>query len=151
MNLRLCSRLFAFCLLLVSLAARSEVIDIDNAELARLIEQGAPLIDVRQQAEWEETGVIAGSRLNTFFDASGQADPAAWLARIKPYAAASQPVVIICRSGSRSRAVSRFLSQEAGYATVYNVKNGIKGWIADQYPVTPAAPAIAACRKAGTC
>ncbi|MCL2636036.1 MAG: rhodanese-like domain-containing protein [Betaproteobacteria bacterium] len=139
------------CLALASLAARAEVIDIDNAELAQLMQQGVPIIDIRLQAEWEETGIVAGSRLNTFFDARGHADPTAWLEKIKPYARADQPVIVICRTGNRTRAVSRFLSQQAGYATVYNVKAGIKGWIQDSRPVVPAAPAIAACRSAGTC
>ncbi|MDR2837819.1 MAG: rhodanese-like domain-containing protein [Azonexus sp.] len=151
MNFRPCQLLLSACLLAISLAARADIIDIDNAELAKLLEKGVPLIDIRLQAEWEETGIVAGSHLNTFFDPSGHSTPAAWLERIKPYAAANQPVAIICRSGNRTRAVSRFLSQEAGYATVYNVKNGIKGWLADQRPLTPAAPAIAACRKDRSC
>ncbi len=143
--------LLGICLAFASLAARAEVIDIDNAQLAELVANGVPVIDIRLPAEWEETGIVAGSHLNTFFDERGRSDPAAWLAKIKPYAAAEQPVVVICRSGNRTRAVSRFLSQQAGYATVYNVKAGIKGWLAERWPVTSAAPAIAACRSAGTC
>ncbi|MDR0775031.1 MAG: rhodanese-like domain-containing protein [Azonexus sp.] len=134
-----------------SLATHAEVIDIDNAELAQLMQQGVPVIDIRLQAEWEETGIVAGSKLNTFFDERGYADPAAWLEKIKPYTKADQPVIVICRTGNRTRAVSRFLSQQAGYATVYNVKAGIKGWIQDNLPVAPATPEIAACRSAGTC
>ncbi|MDR1996189.1 rhodanese-like domain-containing protein [Azonexus sp.] len=143
--------LLSGCLALASLAARAEVIDIGNAELAQLMQQGVPVIDIRLQVEWEETGIVAGSKLNTFFDERGYADPAAWLEKIKPYTKADQPVIVICRTGNRTRAVSRFLSQQAGYATVYNVKAGIKGWIQDSLPVVSAAPAIAACRNAGTC
>lgn len=143
--------LLSGCLVFASLTARAEVIDIGNAELSLLMQQGVPIIDIRTQMEWEETGIVAGSRLNTFFDEHGRADPAAWLEKIKPYAETDQPVIVICRTGNRTRAVSRFLSQQAGYATVYNVKAGIMGWIQDSQPVVPATSTIAACRKSGIC
>lgn len=135
-----------FCLF-----ARAEVIDIDNAQLAQLVKDGVPVIDIRLQSEWEETGIVAGSKLHTFFDERGRADPAAWLSKVKPYARQDQPVIVICRTGNRTKAVSQFLSQQAGYATVYNVKAGIKGWIRDSGPVVPAAPVLAACRADRTC
>lgn len=143
--------LLACALALGSLAARAEVIDIDNAQLAKLLQDGVPVIDIRLQSEWEETGIVDGSKLHTFFDERGRADPAAWLNQVKPYARPEQPVVVICRTGNRTKAVSQFLSQQAGYRTVYNVKAGIKGWIGERRPVVPAAPVIAACRADKTC
>lgn len=129
----------------------AEVIDIDNAQLAKLMQSGVPVIDIRLQSEWEETGIVTGSKLHTFFDERGKADPAAWLDKVKPYAKPNEPVIVICRTGNRTKAVSQFLSQQAGYATVYNVKAGIKGWIRENGPVVAAAPVIAACRNAKTC
>ena len=145
-------RPFLFCCLaLAALAARAEVIDIDNAQLAQLMKQGVTVIDIRTQPEWEETGILPGSKLLTFFDERGKADPAAWLDKVKPLAGQNDPVVVICRSGNRTKPVSQFLSQQAGYAKVYNVKSGIKGWIGDKGAVVPAAPSIAACQAAKTC
>jgi len=143
--------LLATSLALSSLLAQAEVIDIDNAQLAKLMQGGVPVIDIRLQSEWEETGIVAGSKLHTFFDERGKADPAAWLDKVKPYAKPGDPVIVICRTGNRTKAVSQFMSQQAGYATVYNVKAGIKGWIRESGPVVPAAPVIAACRSAKTC
>lgn len=143
--------IFGLCLAALALFARAEVIDIDNAQLAALLKNGVPLIDVRLPSEWEETGIVGGSRLLTFFDERGNADAPAWLAKVQPIARPNQAVAVICRSGNRTRAVSQFLSQQAGYATVYNVKSGIKGWIAGGGPVEPAAPSLAACRAAKTC
>jgi len=60
-------------------------------------------------------------------------------------------VIVICRSGNRTRAVSQFLSQQAGYVKVYNVKYGIRGWLKEGRPVTSAATTLASCRKAKTC
>ena len=145
------SFLLACTLVLVSLTARAEVIDIDNSQLAKLMQDGVPVIDIRLQSEWEETGIVANSKLHTFFDERGRADPAAWLAKVQPYARTNEPVIVICRTGNRTKAVSQFLSQQAGYATVYNVKAGIKGWIRESRPVVPAAPVLAACRADKTC
>jgi len=60
-------------------------------------------------------------------------------------------VIVICRSGNRTKAVSQFLSHEAGYAKVYNVKQGIRGWAKETRPMVSAAPILASCRKAKTC
>lgn len=134
-----------------ALTARAEVIDIDNAQLDKLIGSGVPVVDIRLQQEWEETGVVAGSRLLTFFDAQGKSDPAGWLEKVKAFAKPNEPVVVICRTGNRTKPVSQFLSQQAGYATVYNVKNGIKGWIREGGAVVPATQGIAYCKAAKTC
>lgn len=145
-------RLLFSCLILISAAsARAEIIDIDNAQLASLSSTGVPVIDIRTAPEWEETGIVAGSRLLTYFDENGNADPVAWLEKVKGFAKSGDPVIVICRSGNRTKAVSQFLSQQAGYVKVYNVKYGIRGWLKESRPVTPAAPVLASCRKAKTC
>ena len=137
-------------LALCALLARAEVIDIDNAELAQLVKSGVTVIDIRTWPEWEETGIVPGSKLLTYFDERGRADPG-WLAKLKPMARPGDPIVVICRSGNRTRPVSQLLSQQAGYPTVYNVKKGIKGWIGNGGAVVPATESIAACRAAKTC
>ncbi len=143
--------LFACVALISALNARAEIIDIDNAQLATLLSSGIPLIDVRTQSEWLETGLVPGSHPLTYFDERGNANPTAWLQKVKAYAKPGDPVIIICRSGHRSKAVSQFLSQQAGYSKVYNVKGGIRGWLMENRPITPAAPVLASCRKANTC
>lgn len=142
--------LFACCFLAASVA-RADIVDIDSAELARLSAAGVPVIDIRTAPEWEETGIVAGSHPLTFFDERGQADPAAWLQKAKSIAKPGEPVIVICRSGNRTKAVSQFLSQQAGYAKVYNVKSGIRAWIQEGRPTASAAPALAACRAAKNC
>lgn len=139
------------CLALTTLLAHAEIIDIDNAELAKLAKSGVPVIDIRLQSEWEETGIVSGSQLLTFFDEKGRHDAPGWLEKVKPIAKPGEPVIVICRSGNRTKAVSQFLSQQAGYAKVYNVKNGIKGWIGSGAPVVSATQSIAACRAAKSC
>ena len=131
--------LTAVCALLLSFSARAEVIDIGSAELARLVASGVPVIDIRTAPEWKETGVVPGSHLLTFFDEKGNADPAAWLARADAIAKPGDPLILICRSGNRTKEAGRFLTQKAGYAKVYNVREGILAWMKEGRPVVPAA------------
>jgi rhodanese-related sulfurtransferase len=144
-------QLFLVCLIAATSVAHAEVIDIDNIQLEKLSKSGVPVVDIRLQSEWEETGIVSGSKLLTFFDEKGHADAAGWLEKVKPFAKSSEPVIVICRTGNRTKAVSQFLSQQAGYATVYNVKSGIKGWIGAGGPVVSATKTITACKTAKTC
>jgi rhodanese-related sulfurtransferase len=143
--------LLSCCLALAAVVARAEVIDIDNAELTQLMKSGVTVIDIRTQPEWDETGVLAGSKLLTFFDERGRADPAGWLEKLKPMIKPGDPVVVICRSGNRTKPVSQLLAQQAGYAKVYNVKSGIKGWLGSGGAVVSTKQSIATCNPGKTC
>lgn len=144
-------RLLIASLLAFSHLVSAEVIDIDNAQLEKLSKSGVPLIDIRLQSEWEDTGIVPSSHLLTFFDAQGRYDAAGWLEKVKSIAKPNEPVIVICRSGNRTKPVSQLLSQQAGYTTVYNVKQGIKGWIGGGNPLVPATQSIASCKAAKTC
>ena len=93
------------------------------------MESGVPLIDIRTKREWYETGVIKKSNLLTFFDKDGNYNVKEWMSKLKKIASNKDPVIIICRSGRRSRIVSNFLDQEANYSNVYHATNGILSWI----------------------
>jgi rhodanese-related sulfurtransferase len=142
---------FAILLNLFAWAAHADVVNVDNAELTRLLASGAAVIDVRTAPEWNETGVLAGSKLLTFMDAKGQVDAPAWLAQLKSATKPGQPVILICRSGSRSRTAAQFLTQQAGYTTVYNVAAGISGWAKEGRAVVPAQSVMAACAAGAKC
>jgi len=74
------------------------------------------LIDVRTSAEFK-TGHIAGAK-NIPLDRLE-----AGLKKVPK----DKPVVLVCRSGSRSRAGGRVLIN-AGYEQVFNLKGGTVGW-----------------------
>ncbi|WP_331738319.1 rhodanese-like domain-containing protein [Streptomyces sp. NBC_01276] len=88
---------------------------------------GAVLLDVREQAEWN-TGHAPGavhaplSRL-----ATGAALPAA---------ARNRPLVVICRSGHRSRQAARLLTGRG--ADAVDVKGGMNAWASAGLPVVDA-------------
>lgn len=118
-------------------AGPAPVQSLDNAEAKRMIAQGVPVIDIRREEEWRQTGVIAGSHLITFFrDAEHkQFDTKDFLRQLSAVARPNTPLILICRTGSRTKAVSEWLTKEANYRHVSQVRDGITGWIAAGLPV----------------
>ena len=146
------ARIVALCCgLLVGGSAEAVVIDIDNSELAKLVAAGVPLIDIRTSPEWQQSGIVPGSHLLTFFDDRGNADPGNWLEKARTIAKPSDPVIVICRTGNRTKVLSQFLSEKAGYAKVYNVKSGIVAWGKDGRPLQPLSEHLASCRTGKSC
>lgn len=141
---------FVLLVALTASAARADIVDIDNAELARLAISGVPVIDIRTEGEWKETGIVPGSKLITLFDEKGRPDPA-WLEKVKGVAKPDQPVIVICRSGNRTKVASQMLSQQGGYQKVYNVKDGIRAWAKEGRTMSPAATSVAACPAGARC
>jgi len=134
-------RILTLVLGLSALMAHAEIVNIDNAELVRLSAGGVPVVDVRTEGEWKESGVLAGSKLITFFDEAGRSNPPQWLEKLKSVTKPEQPVIVVCRSGRRSLAVAQYLSDQAGYKTVYNVSKGMNSWLGEGRPVVPPASA----------
>ena len=113
-------------------AANADVENIDSDELRDLISDGVALVDVREELEWRDTGIISKSHLMTFFDSDGKYDVKEWMGKLKAIVASSEPVIIICRSGRRSLIVAQYLSENESYRKVYNAFEGINGWKRDK-------------------
>jgi len=88
---------------------RAEVINIDNVTLQSMLDQGIPIIDVRRDDEWHDTGVINSSHLLTFFDAQGNYDEENWIKNLDSIVSSDEPFILICRSGNRTRMISQWL------------------------------------------
>lgn len=117
-----------FALSVAEAAEPAGYTDIEAAELSVLMDRGVKLVDIRRADEWRETGVIPGSKLITAFDARGQFNPE-FPSQFGSFVGGDEEVVVICRSGNRSEALSRILSERAGYTQVYNASGGILSWI----------------------
>jgi rhodanese-related sulfurtransferase len=91
------------------------------AELKQMLDnkEDFQLIDVREQHEFEICNLNA-----ELIPMGDVPDNVAKFSKDKP-------VVIHCRSGSRSGRVCDYLEQNFGYTNVYNLKGGILAW-ADQ-------------------
>ncbi|MDP2787578.1 MAG: rhodanese-like domain-containing protein [Pseudomonadota bacterium] len=130
------TRLFASALFLFALGGCAEppYTNVDNAQLKTLLAQGVPIYDVRRPEEWRQTGVVAGSRKLTFVDA-GSRPQSDFFPAITREVRRDQPVIVICRTGNRTDSLARELMEKMGYTQVYNVQNGIAGWIGEGNPV----------------
>lgn len=134
------TRLLVAASLLISVEAQAEIIDIDNAELVRLQAKGVPVIDIRTPEEWRDTGVIKGAHLMTF-SFTGGFDKAGWLKQEQQVAKPGQPVVLVCRSGRRSKAVADYMESQSVKGTIYHATGGMNAWKAEGRPVVaPIAP-----------
>ena len=115
--------------LLSSMRLFAEIYEVDNEKIKMLLESNVPLIDIRTEGEWYETGIIDSSYLLTFFDKNGNYDFKKWMIEIEGIADKNGPVIIICRSGRRSRIVSNMMIKENSEYLIYHATNGIKSWI----------------------
>jgi rhodanese-related sulfurtransferase/glyoxylase-like metal-dependent hydrolase (beta-lactamase superfamily II) len=91
----------------------------------RLVETGALLLDVREADEWD----------------AGHAPEAIWIPLGEVQARVAElpvngPIVAICRSGGRSRAVAEALTA-AGYDVV-NVEGGMRAWAVEDFAIVAA-------------
>ena len=116
-------------LMISSMSLFAEIVEVNNDKIDKLIKVGVPLVDIRTEREWYETGVIDQSNLLTFFDKYGNSKVEEWITKFEKIAGRKDPVIIICRSGRRSLVVANYLVQKENYLTVYHATNGIKSWI----------------------
>ena len=105
------------------------IYEVNNEKIKILLESSVPLIDIRTEGEWYETGVINSSHLLTFFEKDGSYDFRKWMVEVDEIANDNGPVIIICRSGRRSRILSNMIIKENAEYRVYHATNGIKSWI----------------------
>lgn len=83
-----------------------------------------PVIDIRTQSEWRENGILKGAIPITFFDERGNYNIPEFLKELSTKVDTKKPFALICRTGSRTKMVSTFLSQKLGY-NVYDLNGGM--------------------------
>jgi rhodanese-related sulfurtransferase len=98
--------------------------EIARDEAQKLIAEGAQLIDVRADHEWE-VGHIAGATHITLPELPQRTDEID----------KDRPVVVYCRGGNRSSMATAALA-EAGFDAV-KLSEGIVGWSEDDLPLEP--------------
>jgi rhodanese-related sulfurtransferase len=101
---------------------------IGTDEARRMIEAGAQVIDVRRTEEWQR-GHIPEAELVTI---SGIYSFGRALRDLQLPAGAD--VIFVCASGQRS-ATAAEIALVAGMTKVYNLANGMHGWVDRGYPV----------------
>jgi rhodanese-related sulfurtransferase len=98
--------------------------EVSREEARKLIDEGAQLVDVRAEHEWE-VGHIAGAThlpLDELAERAGEIDK-------------ERPVVLYCRGGTRSTMAAAALT-DAGYDAA-KLSEGIVGWDEVGLPLAP--------------
>ena len=98
--------------------------EVTREEARRLVEEGAQLVDVRADHEWE-AGRIPGAKhvpLAELNERTGEIEP-------------DRPVVLYCRGGTRSSMATEALAA-AGYDAA-KLTGGIVGWEEEGLPLEP--------------
>jgi rhodanese-related sulfurtransferase len=108
--------------------ARSGGQAVGPTEAVRLMNQGAVLVDVRSQAEFD-SGHILDARHVPQDEVAKAADT---LKRFK-----EKVVVVCCESGMRSGAAARVL-QAQGFTKVVNLRGGLQAWRTENLPLVKA-------------
>jgi rhodanese-related sulfurtransferase len=98
--------------------------EISREEARKMLDEGAQLIDVRADHEWE-AGRIAGARHV----------PLPELPQHIEEIDRDRPVVVYCRGGNRSSMATAALN-DAGFDAV-KLSEGIVGWHGDELPMEP--------------
>ena len=119
---------FIFCFLITIKLAFAETVDINNEQIIELSNSNIPIVDVRRSSEWEQTGVIPNSILLTFFDEEGDYNYHQWYEKLRLEIDESKPVILICRSGKRSKIIAQIMNENFDHV-IYNAKRGIISWI----------------------
>lgn len=94
---------------------RFKVPGVSGSEAREWVRDGAQLIDVRESGEWN-----AGHAPQAVHIPTGQV--ASRMNRLRK----DKDIIVVCRSGSRSRSVTSMLRQQ-GYQA-YTLKGGIRAW-----------------------
>ena len=105
-------------------APQEGVREVTRDEAQRLIEDGAQLVDVRVEHEWDAGRIDGATHL-----------PLAELATRAGEIEKERPVVLYCRGGNRSSMAAAALT-EAGYDAV-KMSEGIVGWNEAGLPLVP--------------
>jgi len=124
----------AVSLLVFQNAEELKYSNLQNDQLQEMLTDNVPIYDVRRVDEWRKTGIIEGSQLLTFIDSSGAINPE-FINKSTAAIGKDDNVILICRTGSRTKSLARYLTKEFGYTNIFNVEDGITRWIRDKRPV----------------
>lgn len=98
--------------------------EITVAEAVQKRQAGALILDVREPEEWQEYHVPDSTHI-----------PLGELAKRVNEVPRDREIVVVCRSGNRSKAGSEILLK-AGFTRVSSMAGGLKEWKAAGYPTT---------------
>lgn len=89
-----------------------------------ILDSKIPIVDVRTEPEWQETGLLEGAIPIVFFSEKGQPLVDSFLKELNEKVDTSKPFAIICHTGSRTSVIAPWLSKQFNYSVV-NIAGGM--------------------------
>lgn len=102
----------------------------------KILNSKIPIVDIRTPPEWVETGIVKDSIPIMFFNERGGYDVKSFLQKLNEKVDTTKPFALICRTGSRTKLLSTFLSNKMGY-DVIDLQGGIMFLKATNLPTVP--------------
>ena len=126
--------LINFCIVLISFLltlkfAFAEIVNVNNEQIKELSKNNIPIVDIRRSSEWDQTGVVPKSILLTFFDKDGNYNYDEWYEKLRLEIDVGKPIILICRTGRRTKIIAQMMEIKKFDNIIYNAKNGISSWI----------------------
>ena len=126
--------LINFCIVLISFLltlkfAFAEIVNVNNEQIKELSKNNIPIVDIRRSSEWDQTGVVPKSILLTFFDKDGNYNYDEWYEKLRLEIDEGKPIILICRTGRRTKIIAKMMEIKKFDNIIYNAKNGISSWI----------------------
>lgn len=101
-----------------------EIPSVAVEDVQSLLDEGAELIDIREQNEWDEAR-IPGAQLKPMSSIND------WYQDLPR----DHTVILYCRSGQRSSQAVHALVSQAGFENVLNMTGGIIAWANAELPI----------------
>jgi len=106
---------------------------------SEILQSHIPIVDIRTPGEWHNTGLLKGSVPIMFFDEKGGYDLEGFLQKLNTHIDTKKTFALICNSGSRSRMLANYLSENYGYSIV-DLRGGIRYAMREHFPIEPYRP-----------
>ena len=126
--------LIRFCIIFIVFLltikfASADIVDVNNVQITELSKINIPIVDIRRSSEWDQTGVVPKSILLTFFDKEGNYNYDEWYEKLRLEIDGGKPIILICRTGRRTKIIAKMMEIKKFDNVIYNAKNGITSWI----------------------
>ena len=130
MLIKFCTVFIGF--LLTIKFAFADIVDVNNEQIKELLKNNIPIVDIRRSSEWNQTGVVPQSILLTFFDKEGNYNYDEWYEKLRLEIDEGKPIILICRTGRRTKVIAKMMEIKKFDNIIYNAKNGITSCIEEK-------------------
>ena len=113
---------------LLAVSRPLELRQMNSDELQEAQAQGAVIIDIRREDEWQTTGIIDGAKTITAFTKDGRLHQEFQEKFLSLVPSLKAQIVLYCRTGNRTTKLGNALVNQLGYSNLSHLRNGITGW-----------------------